>query len=112
MKHSDSAARTDLAARLNLCPEGERVSIRAKIASARFRTLTCRNGQIRYLFEEPDKFSTGTLSILFGLSKSTISDVVNRKHQLENGSNRDENGEQLFSSNRQILTHSEEEVLL
>jgi hypothetical protein len=52
------------------------------------------------------------LCILFGLSKFTISDVVNRKQQLENGSNRDENAEELFSSNRQIRPHFEEEVFL
>jgi hypothetical protein len=84
MKHSDRAARIDLATQLNLCPEGEKLSIRAKIDSDTSRSLTCRNGQIRYLYEEPDKLSTGTLCILIGLSKSTISDVVNRKQQLEN----------------------------
>lgn len=112
MSYIPEGPRRDLVKRLIFVTEEERPLIRSKIASAEFRSLLSRNAQIRYLRQQPDAISLHNLTILFSLSKSTISDVVHGRQPWEDGLRSDPITPPPFSGNRQILSHEEECLLL
>jgi hypothetical protein len=102
----------DLAARIPAYPKADRLVLRAKLASAEVLRLTFRNQQVRYLRTGPDPLPVATIATLFGLAKSTVSDIIRMSQASEEAANRDEIQKPLFAGNGQILSQQEEDMLL
>jgi hypothetical protein len=60
----------------------------------------------------PDSLTVATIAALFGLAKSTVSDIIHMKQASEEAANHGEGQKPLFAGSRQILSQQEKDMLL